>query len=65
MAKNQKTPRSVSKHSNKGVKANPGGSHAHTVSAASAVHDVTPTSERIIKETSVKRRKAMTVLANR
>ena len=29
------------------------------------MHRVTPTSERIIKETSVKRRKAMTVLANR
>ena len=35
------------------------------MTAASGVRAVTPTSERIIKETSVKRRKAMTVLANR
>lgn len=35
------------------------------MSTAGVVPRVTPTSERIIKETSVKRRKAMEALANR
>ena len=38
---------------------------AQASSANSRGRRVTPTSERIIKETSVKRRKAMKVLANR
>lgn len=54
MTKNKKTPRSMSKHSAKTV-----------TTKAGTAHTVTPTSERIIKETSVKRRKAMKVLANR
>ena len=56
MMKKQKASRSASKHSKQVVGA---------AFAASPVRPVTPTSERIIKETSVKRRKAMEVLANR
>lgn len=56
MTKKQRESRSASKHSKQVVGA---------ASAASVARPVTPTSERIIKETSVKRRKAMKVLANR
>ena len=65
MTKKLKTLRAGSTHSTQVVKARREGSRAHAVSATSVVHTVTPTSERIIKETSVKRRKAMKVLANR
>ena len=65
MTKKLKTLRSTSKHSTQVVKAHRHGSRTHAVSATSVVHAVTPTSERIIKEISVKRRKAMKVLANR
>ena len=65
MTKKLKTPRSASTHSTQVVKAGRDGSRAPAVSATSVVNAVTPTSERIIKETSVKRRKAMKVLANR
>ena len=65
MTTKQKTSRSASKHSKQSVKATRDGSRAQAMTAASGVRAVTPTSERIIKETSVKRRRAMTVLANR
>ena len=65
MTKKLKTPRFASSHSTQVVKARRDGLHAHVVSATSVVNAVTPTSERIIKETSVKRRKAIKVLANR
>ena len=65
MTKKLKTLRAGSTHSTQVVKARRDGLRAHAVSATSVVHTVTPTSERIIKETSVKRRKAMKVLANR
>ena len=65
MTKKLKTPRSVTTHSTQVVMAGRDGSRPHTVSATSVVQAVTPTSERIIKETSMKRRKAMKVLANR
>ena len=41
------------------------GSRAHIASVDRTARAVTPTSERIIKATSVKRRKAVEVLANR
>lgn len=41
------------------------GSGAHADPRSSGGRTVSPTSERIIKETAVKRRKAMEVLANR
>ena len=63
MAKMLKTPQSA--RPTQVVKARRDASRAHAVSVTSASHAVTPTSERIIKETSVKRRKAMKVLANR
>lgn len=65
MTKRPKTSVSASKHSKKDVKANRDGSRTGTDSTAGSSRRVTPTSERIIRETSVKRRKAMTVLANR
>ena len=65
MTKKLKTLRAGSTHSTQVMQARRDGSRAHAVSATSVVHTVTPTSERIIKETSVKRRKAMKVLANR
>ena len=65
MIKNLKTPGFASTHSIQVVKARRDGSRTHAASATSFVHAVTPTSERIIKETSVERRKAMKVLANR
>ena len=40
-------------------------SRTHSAAATCAKRRATPTSERIIKQTSVKRRKAMQVLANR
>ena len=65
MTKKLKTPRFASTHSTQVVKARRDGSRTHAASATSVVHAVTPTSERIIKETSVERREAMKVLANR
>ena len=54
------------------VHPNPGGNAVHddsrariVVRATDTAHAVSPTSERIIKETSVKRRQAIKVLANR
>ena len=47
------------------MKAGSDRSRAHPDSAASVARTVTPTSERIIRETTVKRRKAMQVLADR
>ncbi len=64
MAKKLKTQRSASTHPKKVVRTRRDGSRPHTVSAASATNAVTPTSERIIRQTSVKRRKAIKVLAN-
>ena len=65
MTKELKTLRSASTHSTQVVTACRDGSRARAVSRTSVVHAVTPISERIIQETSVKRRKAMKVLANR
>ena len=65
MTKKLKTLRSASTHSKQVVKTRRDGSRPHTVSATSVKRAVTPTSERIIRQTSVKRRKAMKVLANR
>ena len=65
MTRELKTPQSASTHSTQVMKARRDDSRERVVSATSVVHAVTPTSERIIKETSVKRRKAMKVLANR
>lgn len=65
MTRNLKPQPSASTHPNQGTKASRSGSGAHADSRSGAGRTVTPTSERIIKETSVKRRKAMEVLANR
>ena len=62
MKKKLTTREPKTRHSHQVVKAGRDGSPTHL---ATAVHSVTPTSERIIKETSVKRGKAMRVLANR
>ncbi len=56
MTKEQVASRSATKRSKQVVE---------KASKGSVARPVTPTSERIIKETSVKRRKAMEVLANR
>ena len=64
MPTNLKQQPSAGTHRNQAAKPSRRGSRAHADSA-SAGRAVTPTSERIIKETSVKRRKAMEVLANR
>ena len=48
-----------------GAKARRIGSQTHSANATYAKQRVTPTSEKIIEQTSVKRRKAMQVLANR
>ena len=58
---NRKTSRSMSKH----AKQAPTATQAHPVSDAGTAPRVPPTSERIIRETSVKRRKAVEALANR
>ena len=65
MTKKLKTPQSASAHSTQVVKTRRDGSRAHAVSATGIALAVSLTSERIIKETSVKRQKAMKVLANR
>ena len=65
MTKSRKTSGSASKHAKQIVKATRNGSRSDAMTAASVAQPVTPTSERIIKETSEKRRKAMMVLANR
>ena len=51
-----KARRSASAHSTQVVKARHDGSLAHAVFATSVVHAVSPTSERIIKKTSLPRR---------
>ncbi len=65
MSKHLNTPTSADTQSIQFVKASRDGSQVDTTSSRSDVRAVTPTSERIIKETSEKRRKAMVVLANR
>ena len=65
MPTNLKQQPSAGTHRNQVAKPSRRGSRAHADSPSSAGRAVTPTSERIIKETSVKRRKAMEVLANR
>ena len=65
MAKQIKTPQSAGTLPKKGAKPRVNGSQPHTVAATNVKHAVTPTSERIIRQTSVKRRRAMKVLANR
>ncbi len=64
MTKKQKTSGSASKGSKQVVKTgrSASGTRSHTVSAGTKTGSVTPTSERIIKATSVKRRTAMRVL---
>lgn len=56
---------SASTHPDQVAKVRSRGVGAHADPPSSAGRTVTPTSERIIKETSLKRRKAMEVLANR
>ena len=65
MTKKLKTPRSTEKHSTQVANARRAGSRTHTVSATIVARAVTPTSEQIIKETSMKRRKAIQLLAKR
>ena len=65
MSRNLNPQPSASTHSNQDAKASRRGSGAHADSPSVAGRTVTPTSERIIKETSVERRKTMEVLANR
>ena len=65
MTKKQKASRTVSEGSKRVVKTERSGSGTRSVSANGKAGSVTPTSERIIKATSVKRRTAMKVLANR
>ncbi len=60
MTKKQMASRSVRKGAKQVVKTG-----THSASASGKAETVTPTSERIIKATSVKRRTAMKVLANR
>lgn len=64
MMKNQKESRSANKAS-KASETVRSGSATRNLGRSSAAKSVTKTSERIIEETSVKRRRAMTVLANR
>ncbi len=65
MTKNLKTSRSGRTQSKQVVKTGRDSSQGQTVSRSKRASVVTPTSERIIMKTSVKRRKAMKVLANR
>ena len=65
MTKNLKSPRSRRTQSNQIVKTGRDSAVGQTVSGSKRASAVTPTSERIITETSVKRRKALKVLANR
>ena len=65
MTKKQEASRSAYKGSKQAVKTGRPASGTHTVTGGSKTGNVTPTSERIIKATSVKRRTAMKVLANR
>lgn len=62
MPKNSKMSVSAS---GRAIKAQHDDSQAHPDSENRSSQSVTPTSERVIKETSVKRREAMKVLANR
>ena len=65
MTKNLKTPRSGRTQSKQVVKTGRDSSLGQNVSVSNRSSAVTPMSERIIMETSVKRRKAMKILANR
>ena len=65
MTNRQRAPRSVRDTSEQvGTTTRPG-SGTNTLSGPSRAKPVTPISERIIKETTVKRRTAMRILANR
>lgn len=65
MTKKQKPSGSASKGSEQVVETGRSASTTHTETRGSKTGNVTPTSERIIKATSVKRRTAIEVLANR
>ena len=65
MTRNRKPQPSARTHPNQFVKQSRQHLGAHTGFPSDAGRTVSPTSERIIKETSVKRRKAMEVLASR
>ena len=65
MTKNMKTRQSTSMHANKDGNIVYDGSQARIERAVDSVHPVSPASERIIKETSVKRQQAIEELANR
>lgn len=65
MTKKQKAARSMNSGSKQKVKTTRSEKESYGRSGARAARPVTPTSERIIKATSVKRRTAMKVLANR
>ena len=64
MTRNLKLQPSASTHPNRVAKASHRDSGAHTGSSSGSGRTVTPTSERIIQEISVRRRKAMELLAN-
>ena len=65
MTEKQKAPGSSSEGPEQVVKRGCSGSGTHPATGRSKVGTVTRTSERIIKATSVKRRTAMKVLADR
>ena len=65
MTKKMTTRQSTSMHANKDWTIVNDGSRARIERAVDSVHPVSPASERIIKETSVKRRQAIEELANR
>ena len=65
MTKKQKASRPANKTSNQVVETIRSGSGTRTLHRSGSARTVTPTSERIITETSVKRRSALKVLANR
>ena len=65
MTKDVKSPRSGRTQSKQVVKTGRDSPLGQIVSGSKRAGAVTPTSERIITETSVKRHKAMSVLANR
>ena len=65
MTRKQEASGSLRRGSNQVVKTEHSGSGTSSASELSKAETVTPTSERIIKATSVKRRIAMKVLADR
>lgn len=65
MTKKVTTRQSTSLHTNKDKNIVRDGSRERTPRAVESAHPVSPASEQIIKETSVKRQQAIKELANR